>query len=334
MIIDILFFIIGLVFILVAGELFTNGIEAIGDKLDLSTNFTGSVLAAVGTALPETILPIIAVLFFAETGHDIGVGAILGAPFMLSTLAFPLVGITVIIAFLLKKRKLTIDIEETGLRRDLAFFLFAYTVALFIVPFESPEIRILTAVFLLSLYIFYVYLTLKAESNEMEEVEHLYFAPKSENPSLFIMVFQVVVALVLMIGGAHMFVEGIEKISLSFGFSPLLFSLLVAPVATELPEKVNSVLWVWRGKDSLAVGNISGAMVFQSTIPVSFGVLFTDWNIEGLALISGIFAVVAASFVMTLSFAGKKLIPIGLTFGIIFYLTYIYMILTGNGLTG
>ncbi len=334
MIIDILFFVIGLLFILVAGELFTNGIEAIGDKLDLSTNFTGSVLAAVGTALPETILPIIAVLFFAETGHDIGVGAILGAPFMLSTLAFPLVGITVLTAYLLKKRSLTINIEENGIRRDLAFFLFAYTVALFIVPFESFEVKILTAVFLLSLYIFYVYLTLKAESNEMEEVEHLYFAPKSENPSLFIMVFQVIVALVLMIGGAHMFVEGIEKISLSFGFSPLLFSLLVAPVATELPEKVNSVLWVWRGKDSLAVGNISGAMVFQSTIPVSFGVLFTDWNIEGLALISGIFAVVAASFVMTLSFAGKKLIPIGLTFGIIFYLTYIYMVLTGNGLTG
>ncbi len=334
MIIDILFFILGLIFILIAGELFTNGIEAIGDRLNLSTNFTGSVLAAVGTALPETILPIIAVLFFAETGHDIGVGAILGAPFMLSTLAFPLVGITVITAFIMKKRSFSINIEEDGIRRDLAFFLFAYTVALFIVPFEAQEIRIITAIFLLALYIFYVHLTLTAKSNEMEDVEKLYFAPKSENPPLLLMILQVIIALVLMIGGAHLFVSGIEKISLYFGFSPLLFSLLVAPIATELPEKVNSVLWVWRDKDSLAVGNISGAMVFQSTIPVSFGVLFTDWNIEGLALISGIFAVVAASFVMTLSFAGRKLIPIGLTFGIIFYLTYIYMILTENGLTG
>ena len=333
MIIDILFFIIGLIFILVAGELFTNGIEAVGDKLNLSKNFTGSILAAIGTALPETILPIIAVLFFAKTGHDIGVGAILGAPFMLSTLAFPLVGLTIFVAFFLKKRDLTIGIEEDGIRRDLAFFLFAYTVALFIVPFESFGVRVITAVFLVALYVFYVFLTLKAESEEMEEVEHLYFAPKSEAPSLFIMVIQIVVALVLMIGGAHLFVHGIEKISLTFGFSPLLFSLLVAPVATELPEKINSVLWIWRGKDSLAVGNISGAMVFQSTIPVSFGILFTDWNIQGLALISGIFAVVAASFVMTLSFASKKLIPAGLTFGIILYLTYIYMILTKNGIS-
>ncbi len=331
MIVDITFFIIGLIFILVAGELFTNSVEAIGDKLELSKNFTGSVLAAVGTALPETILPIIAVLFFAETGKDIGVGAILGAPFMLSTLAFPLVGFTILTAVLMKKRNFIISIEEDGIRRDLAFFLFAYTVALFIVPFESFAIKVLTAIFLLSLYIFYVYLTIKADSEEMEEVEHLYFAPKSKNPSLSIMIFQGIFSLILMVGGAHLFVQGIEKISLSFGFSPLLFSLLVAPVATELPEKINSVLWIWRGKDSLAIGNISGAMVFQSTIPVSFGILFTQWNVEGLALISGIFAIVAASFVMVLSFASKKLIPLGLIFGIIFYLTYIYLILTKNG---
>ncbi|RMA95997.1 sodium:calcium antiporter [Hydrogenothermus marinus] len=332
MILDIVLFVLGLIFILIAGELFTNGIEAIGDKLNLSKNFTGSVLAAVGTALPETILPIIAVLFFAETGHEIGVGAILGAPFMLSTLAFPLVGLTIITASLMKKRNFSINIEENGIRRDLAFFLFAYTVALFIVPFENYPVKIITAVFLLSLYIFYVYLTLKSDSEGMEEVEHLYFAPKSENPSLFIMIFQTVFALVLMIGGAHIFVEGIKEISLKFGFSPLLFSLLVAPIATELPEKINSVLWTWRGKDTLAIGNISGAMVFQSTIPVSFGILFTQWNIEGLALISGIFAVVAASFVMVLSFASKKLIPIGLSIGIIFYLVYLYMVLTQNGI--
>ncbi len=333
MIVDIALFIVGLVFILVAGELFTNSVEAIGDKLNLSTNFTGSVLAAVGTAMPETILPIIAILFFAKSGHDIGVGAILGAPFMLATLAFPIIGLTIILAFLLKKRPLTIHIEENGLRRDLSFFLFAYTVALFIVPFENSGVKILTAVFLFALYVFYVYLTLTSESDDMEEVEHLYFAPKSKNPSLYIMIFQLVSSLILMIVGAHIFVKGIEHISLSFGFSPLLFSLLVAPIATELPEKINSVIWVLRGKDSLAVGNISGAMVFQSTIPVSFGILFTQWDIGGLALISGIFAIVAASFVLTLSFAGRKLIPIGLSLGIIFYITYIIMVISSKELS-
>jgi len=151
---DIVLFVGGLILILTAAELFTNGIEYLGHRLNVSQGFTGSVLAAVGTALPETILPIIAVLFFAENaGHDIGVGAILGAPFMLSTLAFPLIGITAVVAFILKKRPLRLEVEQDTLRRDMVFFLFSYSIALFIVPYENHSLRIFTAIFLILLYI-------------------------------------------------------------------------------------------------------------------------------------------------------------------------------------
>lgn len=329
MILDIAFFLIGLILILAAAELFTNGVEALGHKLNLSTNFTGSVLAAVGTALPETILPIIAVVFFSESaGHEIGVGAILGAPFMLSTLAFPLIGITAIILFLMKKRDLGLNIEEIGLRRDIVFFLFAYSIAMFIIPYESHSLRIFTALFLLGLYFIYAYMTLTGESEELEEVDGIYFSG-GKDYSLGLVILQVVISLVFMIGGAHLFVHGIEKVSLAAGFSPLLFSLLVAPIATELPEKVNSVLWVMRGKDSLAVGNVSGAMVFQSTIPVSFGIVFTEWDITGLALVSGIFTIMAGFLVLVFSYINKKILPIGMTIGILFFLTYIYLIING-----
>ncbi len=331
MILDIALFVIGLILILAAAELFTNGVEALGHKLNLSTNFTGSVLAAVGTALPETILPIIAVVFFAESaGHEIGVGAILGAPFMLSTLAFPLIGLTALILFMMKKRSLGLDVEEVGLRRDIVFFLFAYSIAMFIIPYESHTLRIFTAVFLLSLYFIYAFLTLKGESEEVEEVDGIYFSGGKEY-SLWLVIVQVLISLGFMIGGAHLFVHGIEKVSLAAGFSPLLFSLLVAPIATELPEKINSVLWVMRGKDSLAVGNVSGAMVFQSTIPVSFGIVFTEWNITGLAFTSGVFAIMASFLVMIFSYVNKKFLPIGMTVGLLFFLTYMYLIITGQG---
>jgi len=327
MLFDILLFVTGLIFILISAEIFTNGVEALGHRLNLSTNFTGSVLAAVGTALPETMLPIIAVLFFAEgKGHEIGVGAILGAPFMLATLAFPLIGITVLLGyFILKKRDLELHIETVGFRRDMVFFLFAYSVALFVVPFEDELLRIFTAFFLVVLYVLYVMLTLKGKSNEMDAVEKLYFSPNNPNPHIGIVVTQVLTALVVMIAGAHMFVSGIEKISIQFGFPALLFSLLVAPVATELPEKVNSLFWIFRKKDSLAIGNVSGAMVFQSTLPVSFGIVFTEWNITGLALVSGIFAIIAGFLALTLSYVEKRLIPFGLTVGGIFYIVYLYL---------
>ncbi|ACN98103.1 sodium:calcium antiporter [Sulfurihydrogenibium azorense] len=330
MIIDLLILAVGIVFVLAAAELFTNGIETLGHRLQVSKNFTGSVLAAVGTALPETLIPIIAIIFFAgNKGHDIGVGAILGAPFMLSTLAFPLIGLTVIVGYLLKKRSISLHAETTGLRRDLTFFLFAYSIALFVVPFESHFVRILTAVFLLVLYVVYVFQTLKGESEDMEATEHLFFAPKNPHPPMWVIVFQVVFSLVIMIAGAHLFVHGIEKISLAFGLDPLIFSLLIAPIATELPEKINSITWVWRGKDTLATGNVAGAMVFQSTIPVSFGIVFTDWNITGLALISGIFAIFSAFLVLTVSYINRKYFAYGFSSGIVFFIAYLYLVLNG-----
>ena len=330
MIIDILILATGLIFILFAAELFTNSVEYIGDKLDLSKSFTGSVLAAVGTALPESILPVIAILFFSnKSGEDIGIGAILGAPFMLSTLAFPLIGITVIVGYLLKKRDLELKIEEVNLRRDIVFFLFGFSIALFLIPFETKEIlKHLTAIFLLLLYVLYVILTLRSESGEMEETDHLYITFNKIKGNLPLAFFQLITALIVMIIGAHIFVDGIEKLSKIVGLSPLIFSLLLAPVATELPEKINSVIWVLRGKDTLAVGNVSGAMVFQSTIPVSIGILLTEWNLDKLALASGVLTIVAGFLVLILSYFDKKLIPFGFSIGIFFYIFYIILVIT------
>ena len=83
--------------ILLGAELFTNGIEWFGKKLDLAEGAVGSVLAAVGTALPETMIPLIAILITGgAAANEVGIGAILGAPFMLSTLAMFVTGIAVL----------------------------------------------------------------------------------------------------------------------------------------------------------------------------------------------------------------------------------------------
>src|SRR3954447_25008718 len=93
---------IGLVVILAGSELFTNGIEWFGHKLNLAEGAIGSVLAAVGTALPETMIPVVAIVLAGTGGgaesdasHGVGVGAILGAPFMLATLAMFVTGVAV-----------------------------------------------------------------------------------------------------------------------------------------------------------------------------------------------------------------------------------------------
>ncbi|TAN41450.1 MAG: sodium:calcium antiporter [Nitrospirae bacterium] len=330
--------------ILMSAEFFTNGVESFGRKLSLSQAVVGSILAAVGTALPETILPFVAILMHGgDAGKAIGIGAILGAPFMLSTLAFFLVGISVVASRLRKKREFVINVEPHSMKRDLVFFLLLYSFAI-IAPFFWGGPKIFMACLLTAGYLFYAYLTFKGESSEIEHADELYFARITNkagtllrtqkntyaHPGLPIILFQVLSALSLMVGGAHVFVGSLGTVSRGWGLDPLLFALLVAPVATELPEKFNSVSWTLKGKDTLALGNITGAMVFQSTFPVSVGLLFTDWSISGTALFSAVLALASSSLVLAELQFRKKLSPFTMLSGGLFYLLYAAVVMTGK----
>ena len=124
---DIALLIISLGIILVGAELFVNGVEWLGKLFNLSEGAVGSVLAAVGTALPETIIPVIAILFArGSEGKEIGIGAILGAPLMLSTLAMFVTGIAVF-AFKTRRRTGTkVMGDYSSMCRDLGFFMIVY----------------------------------------------------------------------------------------------------------------------------------------------------------------------------------------------------------------
>ena len=338
MIIEVVFLAIGLIMILIAAETFTNGIETFGRKFNFSQAVVGSLFAAVGTALPETILPIVAIFFYGgDSAQDIGVGAILGAPFMLSTLAFFLIGLTVLISFLKKRRKFEINVELHSTTRDLIFFLPMYAIAVVVPFFAGRSFSILIAVFLVAGYVFYAYRTFRGESADIEHTEEMYLSKifrkmgliSSEHPSLILVLSQVGGSLAVMIMGAHTFVQSLEHVSVRFGMNPLLFALLLAPVATELPEKFNSVTWTWKGRDTLAIGNVTGAMVFQSTFPVCVGLLFTEWKLTGMAFFSAVIALVSAFVVLLDITFRKRISPFTLLFGGVLYLIYIIVLISG-----
>ncbi len=329
---DFFLLIFNLLLILLSAEVFTNGIEVFGKRLNLSQAVVGSILAAVGTALPETILPMVAIfLHKGEAGHSIGIGAILGAPFMLATLAFLMIGITVVVSYFLKRRPFIFDAEILTLKRDIIFFLIMYSAGIFLPMFI--KYHILIAILLLVGYIAYLYITFKSESDEILHEEKLYFEKlfgkilPIAKFKVFFSFAQVIFALAIMIKGAHGFVEALQHISFKFGFDPLLFALLIAPVATELPEKFNSVTWAFKGRDTLAMGNVTGAMVFQSTFPVSVGIIFTDWNITGYALLSACFAILAGLIILGEIHFRKRISPVTLIFSGSFYVLYAFLVI-------
>jgi cation:H+ antiporter len=336
---EISFLIIGLVLILIAAECFTNGIETFGKRLSLSQAVVGSLLAAVGTALPETILPVVAIFFYSgKAAEDIGVGAILGAPFMLSTLAFFLVGVTVLTSYIKKKRKFEINVESHSTKRDLIFFLPMYSIAVLTPIIVGKSFSIFIVMVLIGSYIFYAYRTFRGKSADIEHSEEMYFyklfkkigLTNAGTPNLILILLQVVGSLTVMIAGAHTFVESLEHVSIRFGMNPLLFALLLAPVATELPEKFNSITWTWKGRDTLAIGNITGAMVFQSTFPVSIGLLFTEWKLTGMAFFSAVIALISALIVLLEITVRKRVSPFTMLLGGGLYLIYAAALIIGN----
>jgi cation:H+ antiporter len=103
--------------------LFTNGIEWLGKRLKVPEGAIGSIFAGVGTALPETTIPVIAIFFgTGQEQTDVGLGAILGAPFMLSTLALPILAGLLVFCARMGKRKSAFVLNYQEVRIDLLFF--------------------------------------------------------------------------------------------------------------------------------------------------------------------------------------------------------------------
>lgn len=277
--------------ILAGALLFTNAVEWLGHRLRIGEGAVGSLLAAVGTAMPETLIAIVALIGAAEGGDQVAIGAIVGAPFLLGTLAMGLVGL---FAYLYRERRpqrLELDAHGPTLERDLVFFLLFFAVALALAWGAPDGLRVPVGIAVVLAYPVYIRRTLRGGGDVQEHatLDPLIFERRPErrtSPGVPVCLVQLLVGLGAMVGGAHLFVEELLHIAESLGVEAVVLALILAPLATELPEKVNSFFWIREGKDALALGNITGAMVFQSTIPVGIGLLFTDWELSGNAALS------------------------------------------------
>ncbi len=327
---------LSLVVILIGAEVFTNALEHFGERLGLSEGVTGSVFAAIGTALPETMVPIFAILSTAgsmEVRHEVGIGAILGAPLMLSTLAFILMA-----GFAAQKRGWNgaLRPEMKGLRRDLTWFngVFALGVIAAFVPQEMSNVRGGICILLVMAYGLYLFITIRASASLVEdghgtEADHPLFLTKIGLPThLAVILSQLGFGFILIMLGAKGFVYGVEHLAPMLGISALALSLLVIPLATEMPEKVNSIIWIRRGRDTLAFGNITGAMVFQGSLLPALGILITPWTPQPGVMIGMAITLVAATYLSFVARSGN-ITPLHLLVNGVCYVLFVVAILVG-----
>jgi cation:H+ antiporter len=294
-------------------ELFVNAVEHLGKLLRLGTLAIGTVLAAIGTALPESVVTGVAVT--GGDTKDVGVGAALGGPLALATLAYAVVGVVLLL------RRTSMPAFETGrLARDQTAFLgiFAALIALGLVSFTGK--RWVGLVFF-ALYAGYVVLELRSEDEvHSDDLEPLRLGG-STTPGPLPVVVQTLATLAVVFVASQVFVDQLAWVGPQLGISGAVTALLLAPVATELPEVLNAVIWVRQGKVQLAMSNISGSMMVQATVPSGLGLLFTTWHLDTALRISVLTTFAAIAFQLVVMRSGR-LTPRTLALSGAFYLAF------------
>src|SRR3954464_10307284 len=142
--------------VLTGALIFTNAVEWIGPRRGVGVGAVGSILAAVGTAMPETLIAIVALLSVDEGSEDVAIGAIVGAPFLLATLAMGLVGL---FAFLYRDKReqgVNLDVHRPTLERDLVFFLALFALGGALSWGPPAPLRIAVGIIFLLAYVFYL----------------------------------------------------------------------------------------------------------------------------------------------------------------------------------
>lgn len=286
----------GMLLIVLSADYFTNGVEWLGRALGLKPSAVGTLLAALGTALPETLVPVMAILFGNGNGADgVGLGAILGAPFMLSTLGFLVLGVGL---WWFRRPEMTATADARSVQRDLTFFLGSFGTAL-IATRLPPSIRMIVAAGMVLAYMIFARAVIRggraAEAQSPSVLLHLWQHPK---PPLWAVLLQVIMALAGLVVGAHYFVEAVIGLARVWQVSGFLLSVILTPVATELPEVLNSVIWLRRRADTLAFGNVTGAMAFQSSLVPALGMWLTPWKFSSLELAIGIISMGATLWLL------------------------------------
>lgn len=320
-------------------EWFVNAVEWLGERLNVGKMAVGTILAAFGTALPESVVTLVAVTTGAtDEAKDIGVGAAMGGPLALSTIAY---GVTGAILMLKRRReRIAADPGATPagarneealgsaadmkrLAKDQKWFLpiFSVKVTLGLVTFAfKPVLGLL----FFAAYAVYFWREIRGGDDDEDEgpdLEPLKFQPKATSPSTWAVAAQTALTLVVIFFASQLFVKQLDAIGPMLGLSAAVTALLLSPVATELPEIMNAVIWVRQGKTQLALANISGAMMIQATVPSGLGLLFTRWDFDAALLWSGLITMAAIVYLL-LTMRAHRLTPARLTVAAGFYVVF------------
>ena len=302
--------VIGALLLLVAAsDAFTNAVEWIGALYGLTRSTVGAVVAAIGSSMPETVIAAVALLVLRDpSSQAIGIGAVLGAPLMLGTLVFALIGALALRRPAESQTRGRLDLRLPAVTFGLALFVLTFALVIGASFAPALPVRIVASVLVVAAYASYLaYQFRGTEAYCDESPPRLRLRPSAARPHIAAVIAQLGIAVVVTIVASRWFIASTVAAATQIGVAPIVISLILSPIATELPEAMNVAIWMRAGKDDLAVGNVLGAMMFQTSIASTVAMLATPWHLDVRAYAAAAAAFAGALTVLVMTLARRRL---------------------------
>ena len=301
-----------LLLLVIASDAFTNAVEWIGVIFGMTRNAVGAVVAAIGSSLPETMVAFIAFVLLRDANStDVGTGAVVGAPLLLSTVALSLLGIGAYVFG--KKRHVVAHVRPTLF--GLALFAGTFAVVIGASFTTARAAHVAAGIIALLAYAGHLLYHTRAGEREGEESPPpLRIAPKMRRPSLWLVVVQLSIATVVTALAARWFIGTVTSLAVHLQVAPLVVSIVLSPIATELPEVVNVLIWTQRDLDDLALGNILGTMMFQTSVASAIALFASPWSLDATSYRAAIatLSVTLSLFIWTAIRREVEVVPLAL----------------------
>lgn len=286
---------LGIVILVISAEKFVEGAAAMAKRLGLPPLLIGMLVIGFGSSMPEMVIS-------ALSAYGGNPGLALGNAFgsNISNIAL-ILGLTAVMT--------PIVVASSVIRRELPF-LSVLTLLLAGLLYVDGNLSQLDGILLMALFTaimgWSIYAGLKTESDALaEEVEQELATPMSLPRAAT----YTAVGLIFLVISSRILVWGGVEIATSLGVSDLIIGLTIVAIGTSLPELAASIAAVRKGEHDLALGNVIGSNMFNTTIVIGITGMMAPTVLEPAILTRDIpvmMILTAALFVMAYNYRGNE----------------------------
>ena len=242
--------IVGLIILIVGGELLVRGSSSIALKAKISPLVVGLTIVAFGTSAPELLISVKAAL---AGSPDMTMGNVVGSN--ICNLALVL-GLTALIG--------PINVNANSIKIDWPVAIGSSLLLYFILKW-NPVLNVWTGIIFLIILISYtLYIIMKSRRETKAQIlEDADFDIPKGSGNVFRDVSFILIGCLGLYYGSDWFVGGARDLAMLLGVSERVIGITVLALGTSLPELVTAIVAAVKGETDLAVGNLMGSNIFN-----------------------------------------------------------------------